>query len=79
MNERFKKLEYIEEPIKNEIKFTDEQILIINYIENKIKKQIDEVLLKNKTLKELVYKMNKKINDLESRVANLVDNYGDDT
>ena len=74
-----KKIEYIEEPIKNEIKFTDEQILIINYIENKIKKQIDEVLLKNKTLKELVYKMNKKINDLESRVANLVDNYGDDT
>ena len=79
MNERFKKLEYIEEPIKNEIKFTDEQILIINYIENKIKKQIDEVMLKNKTLEELVYKMNKKINDLESRVANLVDNYGDDT
>lgn len=79
MNERFKKLEYIEEPIKNELKFTDEQALIINYIENKIKKQIDEVMLKNKTLEELVYKMNKKINDLESRVADLVDNYGYDT
>ena len=79
MNERFKKLEYIEEPIKNELKFTDEQALIINYIENKIRKQIDEVMLKNKTLEELVYKMNKKINDLESRVADLVDNYGYDT